>query len=130
MVEVRGHQLPATNGGPKLNLPDGYTAIIHHLRLTRLDAEMMRENGERLKEREDAVLPVNMHRVLRKVEEIKRMGWEVSSHGGYTYAMILKDGEEVARGETWCSPFDPFNRKIGRDIALGRALTQVVVYSA
>lgn len=112
-----------------MKLPDGYTAIIHHLRLTRLDCEMMRENRERLKKLDRD--PLRITRTLHRSEEIKRMGQEISSHGGYTYAMILKDGEEVARGEAWCSPFDPFNRKIGHDKAIGRAISEIpaVVFS-
>ena len=47
---------------------------------------------------------------------------EISTHGGRTTCKItFPDGTE-AWGAAECSIRDPYNKKIGRDIALGRAL--------
>ncbi len=44
--------------------------------------------------------------------------------GGQTHVIIMgEDGEtELAYGHAWCSPKDNYNKKIGRTIAVGRAL--------
>lgn len=46
------------------------------------------------------------------------------ARGGYTEVLILdkREGDLVARGEARCNPLDTYNKKLGREIALGRAL--------
>lgn len=47
---------------------------------------------------------------------------EISTHGGRTHCKLtLPDGTEIF-GVAECSGRDQYNKKIGRDIALGRAL--------
>lgn len=47
----------------------------------------------------------------------------VHPHGGRTFARILDaNGNLVAVGEAQCSPKDNYNKTIGRQISLGRAL--------
>lgn len=51
-------------------------------------------------------------------------GWpaELQPRGGHTIAkVVLADGSEIV-GEAHCSARDNYSKKIGRDIALGRAL--------
>jgi hypothetical protein len=49
--------------------------------------------------------------------------WVPSPKGGETIAKIFDpEGNEVMQGRATCSPLDPFNRSLGRKIALGRAL--------
>ena len=58
-------------------------------------------------------------------------GLEPATHGGKTVCKVLKWDEEneawvqVAMGTSRCSIRDPFNYKIGRAIAKGRALKQM-----
>lgn len=53
-------------------------------------------------------------------------GEGTSPKGGWTTASLLRDTEDgeqvVATGISYCHLNDNFNRKIGRDISLGRAL--------
>lgn len=50
---------------------------------------------------------------------------EISPFGGRTVCMItLADGKEI-HGVAECSRKDGYNKKIGRDIALGRALKRL-----
>ena len=49
---------------------------------------------------------------------------EVSPKGGYTAAFLEKDGMRFV-GEAVCSKQDNYNRKIGAQIALGRALKKI-----
>ena len=44
---------------------------------------------------------------------------------GFTICIIERDGQEVARGYALCSRRDQFYRRIGRDIARGRALRKL-----
>lgn len=46
-----------------------------------------------------------------------------SPRGGATFCSVLDaDDHVVARGSAFCNAKDNFNKRIGRDIALGRAL--------
>lgn len=47
---------------------------------------------------------------------------ETPPKGGRTVVKILKDDEVVAEGTSFCSELDNYNRKIGRNISLGRAM--------
>ena len=48
---------------------------------------------------------------------------DISPKGGRTIARILDaEGTELALGEAVCRPDEQFNKKIGRMVALGRAL--------
>lgn len=52
----------------------------------------------------------------------KDAGYEPLPHGGHTSCTLtFPDGTEVV-GVAECSRRDPYNKKIGRDIAVGRAL--------
>lgn len=48
--------------------------------------------------------------------------------GGYTLCRIIgDDGNVLAEGEAWCSMADNFNYLIGRRIASGRAIKNMLV---
>lgn len=47
---------------------------------------------------------------------------ELSPRGGVTEARIVRGGEVIGTGYAFCSRHDNFNKRIGRDIAQGRAL--------
>lgn len=52
-----------------------------------------------------------------------RGGMRFEPRGGATIARILDDnGKLVAEGTAVCSPKDNYNKSIGRQISLGRAL--------
>ena len=46
--------------------------------------------------------------------------------GAITYCYLKEGDNVVARGLAVCSPMDVFNKKIGRSIALGRAVEAVI----
>lgn len=58
-------------------------------------------------------------------------GMPISPRGGRTIAKLYVEGEDpkvdppVAEGEANCSVNDNYSKKVGRDIALGRAVAQV-----
>ena len=53
--------------------------------------------------------------------ELRKLGCEISPRGGITeVALMTSDGLEAA-GHALCSRRDNFSRRIGRDIATGRA---------
>lgn len=47
--------------------------------------------------------------------------------GGKTFAYLYRDSDDalVAVGEARCSPLDNYNKRLGRTIALGRALAEL-----
>ena len=56
---------------------------------------------------------------------IRREGAPFDPRGGLTEVVISRDGAQIARGEARCSPRDNYCRRLGRTIALGRALEQL-----
>jgi hypothetical protein len=51
---------------------------------------------------------------------------QIQAKGGVTLASIFdSDGVIVAQALAACSPHDNFNKRIGRDISLGRALKKL-----
>jgi hypothetical protein len=55
-------------------------------------------------------------------------GFKVLPTGGATEALILdEENNPLAIGLADCSPRDAFNKKIGRDIAVGRAVKQLKI---
>jgi len=46
-------------------------------------------------------------------------------HGGKTDAAIFLNGDCIATGSAVCSKRDTYNKRIGRNIAVGRALRQL-----
>lgn len=46
-------------------------------------------------------------------------------HGRTTAFVQKDDGDVVAEGVAWCGIHDQFNRRLGRTIALGRALKKM-----
>lgn len=53
---------------------------------------------------------------------IRHEGLGFEPRGGLTTVSLSLNGFPVAYGDAWCSPRDNFNKKIGRLIALGRAV--------
>ena len=63
---------------------------------------------------------------LLPAKKIKELELQPHLRGGKTEAIvILPDGNKV-KGEAICSMKDSFNRKIGRDVAVGRALKKLL----
>lgn len=54
---------------------------------------------------------------------------EINPKGGYTAAILERDGVRIV-GEAFCSKHDNYSRKIGANIALGRAMKKVQQISA
>lgn len=69
--------------------------------------------------------PILKNPVLMPAKEIRESKLGFHSKGGMTEVFVtLSDGRE-ALGHALCSRKDNFNRKIGRNIALGRALKEL-----
>lgn len=56
-------------------------------------------------------------------------GKKIKPQGGVTYAKVT-DGDRTEAGTAVCSAKDNYCKKIGRDIAVGRAIKQLRVKSA
>ena len=59
------------------------------------------------------------------VRDLKEQGETISPYGGKVTAIISLGDEEVARGESVCSPVDNFEKHEGRIKALGRAVGEL-----
>lgn len=91
----------------KRNLPDGYRVFISHYRKFK-GTNMLMTRWDGKEEGLGTPLP----------------------HGGATEATILDaTGEPVATALALCSKRDMFNKAIGRNIAIGRALKQMSISS-
>ena len=89
----------------KVQIPEGYKVKYEHRRRSYDKAGLFGPGGE-------------MDRGF-----IKRQGLLIHSKGGKTIAHIYDVNDKlVATGIAECSNNDNFNYRIGRDIALGRAL--------
>lgn len=94
----------------------GYTVRFSHKRITDKDLVAARKYNDRLKDAPPEALKARF--------ELREAKLPIASSGGYTKAEIYNEEEVlIATGETWCNPNDPsFNKKLGREIALGRAM--------
>lgn len=93
------------------------------VRHNRLSKKFLKETE--LSERVDK-LTTELEGLFKELRTIKEMpDDEVASCGGSTVVQITTpDGVEL-RGEAVCSTKDAFNKKLGTQIALGRALTSL-----
>jgi hypothetical protein len=62
---------------------------------------------------------------MRELRKIRGSTGKVSPRGGWTEVRVLLPDGTLVRGTALCSEKDNFSKKIGRDIALGRALKQL-----
>jgi hypothetical protein len=63
---------------------------------------------------------------LLTAREYRELGLTPAVKGGLTECELLDDADTVvAHGSALCSDHDNYNRRIGRDIALGRALKRL-----
>lgn len=112
-------------------LPDGCKVRYQHERIPRLVEDMCRVMGTRRKgpPRESYLFPYSPRYGFFNVDAdtlISPRSKEPSHHGGRTVAIVYDRNDEViATGVATCSMSDRFNYKIGRQIALGRALSKL-----
>ena len=90
----------------RLQIPEGFEVRISHTRRA--------TNGD----------------IYAPAELLRKIGMTISPRGGRTVAHLVKNGEIVVSGVAKCGPRDNFNRRIGRDIAIGRALKELEARSA
>lgn len=122
MIEVAGRKIRITH----YRIPD------------QMDASAMVSDGERLKANEENLRKEFPEEnaigvsYVRSIDQLRKDGKplsEVSNKGGLTVAEVVEiDGEDekiLARGEAWCRPDESFNKKLGRMVAVGRALKQL-----
>lgn len=69
--------------------------------------------------------PFYMTKFDASTEDPELVGQLLPNGGATEAAIIDPDGNLVSVGFSACSRRDPFNRKIGRDIATGRALKRI-----
>lgn len=93
--------------GVKVKVPEGLEVKFSHLRLA--EGSPALEGGTN----------------LRSMRELREAKLPVSAKGGRTLASILDGEKVVATGVAQCNAKDPFNYRIGRDIALGRAIKEL-----
>lgn len=94
---------PKKKGDKEMILPTGEYVIVNHWRRSRNRPKIM--------------------------FVLHGMNHEAHARGGFTEVLVFdrKDGNVLARGESRCNPLDTYNKKLGREIALGRALKQLRV---
>lgn len=83
------------------------TVRIQHFRMIRSNVAGSKQSG---------IIPCSTLRAWN------RRSYEILPRGGRTIATITLPDGSTLEGIAECSPTEPFNRKIGRDIATGRAL--------
>lgn len=102
----------------------GYFVKVSHWRVATKD------EAEILANLKDTTYQRNLYQRL----VMDKVGLRPSPRGGATTVVILKpnenflndkDGDVVAQGAAICNPIDNFNKKIGLQIALGRAVGQL-----
>jgi hypothetical protein len=103
-------------GGNVLEI-DGYDINITHFRLSPRQRDEWVKIG-----REDAV---NKILLFAQTVSTLRPKHAISPHGGWTLAQVFKGDELVAEAVAVCSPRDNYCKRIGRDIATGRALKEL-----
>lgn len=98
---------------------EGFTVDVRHGRLGRLHPALLeRASGEE---------PPMLNVETWTVQELReRFGWAPHPRGGRTEVSITntETGEQVAFHIALCNPIDNYNKKLGVQIALGRALAQ------
>lgn len=104
----------------KRQLPEGFDVHYEHQRYRLEDVQFVMEQDwdgplQAIKRAQDRLVLLTTYKEKR--ENV------ISPTGGITYAHVFNgEGFEVATGKSRCSLLDNFDKKIGRDIALGRAL--------
>lgn len=99
----------------KTELPDGFAIRFHHGR--RVDGEWglwFRKGAHKEWGRWDPETTTDGHQT--------HPAQDISIHGGSTTCELTLNSEKVVYGVADCSVRDRYNKKIGRDISLGRAL--------
>jgi hypothetical protein len=95
----------------QVELPEGARVAYRHLR----------RGGE-------VSADVPYSKFLDTARSWKEGGFVLYPKGGVTEARILRGDEVLAEGKALCRPDENFNRKLGRNIALGRALKALKAY--
>lgn len=92
----------------------GYKVYVYHSRVLELE-----EDGNLLTATVELSSP-------DEVREAREQGWTLLPNAGKTLVDICdEDGNPLATGMAVCGKNDNFNKTIGRDIALGRALKEL-----
>lgn len=99
-------------------IPEGHTAEFEHMRLRTGWNHYVATDGKI-----DPDARPGMSDYVRPQD-----GYSVESKGGVTMCKIKDaEGNVVSMGESRCHTNDNFNKRIGRDISLGRALKRLRV---
>ncbi len=115
------------NHVPQRTVPEGHTVEIDHLRYAK--GAHNRRRGVPTKF-DSPVVPEE----ARPAHELRARGYQLDPIGGMTRVLIRdSDARVVAAGVAHCAvpdrtrnvPGDNFNRRLGRTIALGRALKEL-----
>src|SRR3954463_13588029 len=105
-------------GGNVLKTDDGYDIRIDHFRLS--EAKMHFAKG---------LDPYDWLSIAlsscESVTALRTAGETIAPCGGFTVAQVFDGEKMLAEAVAVCSPQDNFSRKIGRDIATGRALKRL-----
>jgi hypothetical protein len=104
-----------TQGGNVLKTDDGYDIRIDYFRLS--EDKLLFARGLDPYDWVTVAL-----RACESVTALRDAGVTISPCGGSTIAQVYDGDTMVAESAAICSPFDNFNKKIGRAIATGRAL--------
>ena len=107
---------------------NGYIVKISHKRRAAApDFEATMQTGE---------YPRNIVEAMRKSlplmtrYQLQESGMVPLTKGGKTIVTLIRDGNVVGRGEATCRNDENFNKKLGRTIAIGRALQNETIKDA
>jgi hypothetical protein len=85
----------------------------------KLTIKQLRQSGYKVR--------VYHHRHKIPVQRIGGIVYDISPKGGFTTIEITTpDKQSTVLGKSICSLGDNFNRRLGNEIALGRALQQII----
>lgn len=94
----------------------GYKVTVRHGRIQSWQLPL-------LSQRAPGAEPLMVGAVTHPLHAMRGAGYTPCAKGGKTVVSIFDKADNlVTTGAAFCNPVDPFNKKIGLEIALGRAL--------
>ena len=110
----------------------GYRVFTKHRRVYVEDTQNLEFFMEHMCERKGNKLDLEEYeKILLSFSEAEDFGFSrPSPRGGSTEVEVYdEDGNLLGKGSSVCSPCENFSRKLGRQIALGRALKDMEIFT-
>jgi hypothetical protein len=110
----------------RFQVPEGCLVRFSHLRYSVPDVAEFKEKVAQIDPKDYPPAGIGLINPPRSVHVIREEGDKISPTGGITIVEVICEGTGhiLMKGASRCHPLDPYNRKRGRDIALGRTLRE------